>query len=122
MIEVAIKQLNKQNRWEAVPLEAMLHNSIIDYMEQSQTPVIACMTVDPDHKLFVSNDPGCVERYKDKGISIHSSTMKELFDSKFDHQMITNIVEVFPDARLKIRRPYNSQQEESKNGNFGATA
>lgn len=104
MIEVAIKQLNKQNRWEAVPLEAMLHNSIIDYMEQSQAPVIACMTVDPEHKLFVSNDLGCVERYQDKGISVHSSTMKKLFDSEFDHPLITTVTEVFPDARLSIRR------------------
>jgi hypothetical protein len=90
-MRVEIKQLavvDGRPKWTPIPAQDLLGKSVIDYMLGTDTQVIACLFQDDKPAAFVSNHISLVDKYKEKGVSLHAREIKAFLGTTLVPPMI----------------------------------
>ena len=98
-MKIEIKQL-EGTKWIPIPLKNIIGNSIINFMLNSETKVIAALTQEGKHLLFVSNNEEVLEQYKEKATCISVKDMVKFMGTAVYSPLMVSATEVFPDIQL----------------------
>ena len=106
--KVELKYL-EGTKWLPIKLGNIIGQSISHFMKTTDKICIACLSTD-EGKLFLSNNNDQVQKYKEKGISLHVSELEIVFESEV---IPTIAFQVFPDASFS-QISLNPKQEINK--------
>ena len=100
-MRVEIKRLNDK-KWYRVKAEELLEKTLLDFIEESETDVIAALFDGDNPVAYVSNNYKYVDLYKEKALSAHAKDLKVLFFGEdMTGQGLPLLAKVFPDSTVQ---------------------
>jgi len=102
-MKVEIKQLeviDGRPSWHPVPAEQLVKKSVINYMLATDKQVIAALYQDDQPIAFVSNHVALVDKYRERGLSMHAREVKDLLGAT---PVPALVAETFGGAVVEIR-------------------
>lgn len=97
-MKVEIKY-QKGRKWAGLPIEGLVDMSIIEYMVESNVPIVAALYEDDSETpiAYISNDDQYVEDYKEYGFSAHAKDLQVLFCGS---ESVNLVAKILPEAGI----------------------
>jgi hypothetical protein len=102
MLRAEIKRLGPDNKWKPIPVDEIVDNSLVDWIEQAEGVIIVAIFEDEKAVAFISNRQKYVDMYMSKGFACLASDLKHILLPTL--QPIQLVADIFPDSTLKELR------------------
>lgn len=86
-------------KWYPVPVKDLTGTRIIDYLTTTQQDIVACLFIDDQPVMYISNREDQVKKYREKGLSLAAADLEILF-GKSD-PLVALVDEVFGETKLQ---------------------